>query len=320
MYEHFFAGGMMMLPEIAVFMAQALQSKDPTALNRVRSGPVTLHVEGQRVILNGHLPHPGINPTAALIDGGARYGGGYSVVNGIAIVPICGPMIKNGAQDGFFCQAEGRATIRAATLDRSVSGILLYLNTPGGSVNGTRELAAEVRAASSVKSVVAWIDGTCASAGLWVASAAPIIYASETSMVGSIGVTTRLIDASVGLEKAGIRVVNVQTGKFKNVGDPGQPLTADGQSYIQGLIDKLFGMFIEDVSEWRGLSEGAIRGMEAKVYVASDAKRAGLISGVLSNFDLAWDLMRRSSDKNYKSHVTRNSLWRARLGLEEMES
>lgn len=321
MIEHF-TNAILMERGAAQAMAQALQSSDTHALKSFRRGQRQLRVDGTDVVLNVRKENEsGAHPrmTTILAGAGGMYGGGYSIVSGIAIIPIFGPLFKGYGDYGFADQAELRATVRAATMDRAVSGIMLYIDSPGGSVAGTKELADEVYAANAVKPVTVFAEDMLASAAFWIASSARAIYINQTGMAGSIGVVTQIIDASRAYEAAGIKVIPIVTGKFKNAGDPTQPATADSVSYIQDLINSLYAMFVSDVARGRGLSESAIRGMEAKIFIGANAKKAGLVNGV-TTFDMAWDSMRRMADKNYRSAVQQNEMWRARLKLMELDN
>jgi len=313
------ASGLMMLPSAAKAFANALNTRDPKAFDGFKRGPRTLKIDGTEITLNVRSANNSGHPGGTLIDGGAKFGGGYATVNGIAIIPIFGPMFKNHGDYGFADQVQIRANVRTATMDRSVSGILLFIDSPGGSVSGTKELADEVYAANAVKPVIAYIEDLGASAAYWTAAGARAIYINETGLAGSIGVVTSITDASKAYENAGIKIIPIVTGRYKNAGDPSQPSTPDTVGYFQGMINQFFDMFVAGVARGRGLSESTIRGLEAKIFIGADAKRLGLVNGVTS-FDVVWDLIRRASDKNYKSHVLENNRYRARLQIEEFNN
>ena len=305
MMEHF-CGPMLLEPEFARTMIGTLKSGDAQAIKGFVRGPRTLQISGETIQLNNGS-HQGQR---------LRTGGGYSIVQNMAIVPIFGPMFKGYGYLGFADQTEIRNSIRQATLDRTVSGIMLLIDSPGGSVAGTSDLADEVRAADAIKPVVAYVEDMAASAAYWTAASARAIY-SNGGMVGSIGCVTALVDSSKFFESSGVRVIPIVTGNMKAVGMDGVPVTSEQVDYVQSMIDTIYTGFVDAVSKGRGISESAIRAMQARVYVGPDSKRNGLVNGI-TTFEMAWDLLRRASDKNYRSSVQSNATYINRLMREEI--
>ncbi|MGH9119316.1 MAG: S49 family peptidase, partial [Acidimicrobiales bacterium] len=118
---------------------------------------------------------------------------GYSVEHGVAIIPIEGVI---GKKMNLLTRISGGAStqlisrdLQAALRDRAVHQIVLKIDSPGGSVDGTQELAREVREAAAAKPIIAYADGMMASAGYWIGAAADEIYISgNTAQIGAIGV------------------------------------------------------------------------------------------------------------------------------------
>ena len=215
---------------------------------------------------------------------------GYAVApGGIAIIGVFGPMFKGYGAYGYADQSELRGAVRGAANDPSVNGIMLLIDSPGGSVAGTADLAAEIRSADAVKPVVAYIEDCGCSAAYWTAASARAIY-SNGGMVGSIGVVTAIVDSSKYFEAAGIKVIPIVTGEMKAVGMEGQPVTAAQVEYVQGMIDAIYADFLSAVSTSRGMRADTIRKMEARVYVGQQAVENKLIDGVMS-FDKAYSAL-----------------------------
>jgi ClpP class serine protease len=103
----------------------------------------------------------------------------------------------------------------------------LDIDSPGGTVAGTPELAAAVSALDQKKPVYAFSSGLMASAAYWIASQARAIYATPSAQVGSIGVVQAVVDRSAAINAAGIKVEVFSVGKYKAMGAPGTPLTDD---------------------------------------------------------------------------------------------
>ncbi len=215
---------------------------------------------------------------------------GYTVTaSGIAIISIAGPMFKGAGAWGYADQSSLRGDIRQAANDPGVSGIMLLIDSPGGSVAGTADLAEEIRAADAQKPVFAYIEDMGASAAYWTAASARAIY-SNGGMVGSIGVVTAIVDSSKYYENAGVKVIPIVTGEMKAVGMDGTPVSADQIAYVQQLIDTIYVDFVDAVSKGRGMRAETIRKMEAKVFVGQQAVDNKLVDGIMS-FDKAYALL-----------------------------
>jgi len=239
---------------------------------------------------------------------------GFAVTpGGIAVIGVFGPMFKGYGSWGYADQAELSATVRQAAADPHIGGIMLLIDSPGGSVAGTGDLAAEVKAANAVKPVMAYIEDCGCSAAYWTAANARAIYSNDTAAVGSIGVVTALVDASKAFESAGIKVTPIVTGKFKGVGDPSQPVTQEHVDYVQEHVDALFGHFVDAVAKGRGIRGETVRKLEAKVFIGEQAAANKLTDGVMG-FDKALAMLAKEV-RNGGS----NKRAKALMALEEMQ-
>lgn len=126
-----------------------------------------------------------------------------------------------------------RSAITAALAEPLVDSILLSIDSPGGIVAGTKELADFIAEAATRKRMAAYADGLCASAAFWLASATGKIYAPATSLVGSIGVIMCVADWSAWYAKMGIKMEYITSGKFKAAGQDGRELSNDERKYFE---------------------------------------------------------------------------------------
>lgn len=212
--------------------------------------------------------------------------------DGIALIGIQGQMMKGNSKYGGANTIATRMAIRAAKEDPEVKAIMLMIDSPGGTVAGTNELAADVRAARVVKPVFAHVDDLGASAAYWVASQANSITASSTSEVGSIGTMGVVYDFSGSFEKKGIKVHVISTGAYKGVGSEGSPITDEQLAYFQKRVDDVNEKFVEGVSIGRGVSVPKVREWaDGRVWIAETAREKGLIDGVMM-FDDAVNRLR----------------------------
>jgi len=218
----------------------------------------------------------------------------YQVVNDKAIINISGPMMKNPSwvMEYIFGAASmvkiGEA-IQSASMDKKVNAIILNIDSPGGTVDGTEELGNIIYQARELKPIISYTDGMMASAAVWVGSAAHEIYISgETVTTGSIGVATYHVDASKLYEDFGLRITDIYAGKYKRIASDTKPLSKEGKGYIQGQIDGIYKIFVDTVARYRGVSsEDVLNNMaDGKLFLGSEAIRVGLVDGVLSMSDL----------------------------------
>lgn len=205
----------------------------------------------------------------------------------IAAIPIAGPMVKGTSWWGTSTPAVRRA-VKAAAADRKVDAIVLHIDSPGGMVAGTQELADAVAEARAVKPVHAYVSDMGASAAYWVASQAQTITANRTAEVGSIGVLAVVDDFSGAFEKMGVKVHVVSTGPYKGAGVLGAPVEDKHLAYVQERVDETMGYFRAAIAAGRpALSGKALdRVADGRVWGAAEAVDLGLIDGVGSFEDL----------------------------------
>lgn len=226
--------------------------------------------------MSGDLPAPE-SATRGLVRKMAEASLPVRLIDGIAVVSVRGVMVKSAplwaVQGGYVASSQLLTMVmRAAAVDSSVRGVLLDIDSPGGSVSGNFELTRATRALSALKPVHAFANGLAASAAYRVASAAGRLTVGAESMVGSIGTILTLLDASKYFEKAGIEVVTISTGKFKAAGAFGTEITEEQRADFQRIVDRFFAGFRADVLEGRNMSEAQLDQVaDGRVFIGSEA-------------------------------------------------
>jgi len=215
-------------------------------------------------------------------DGPAAPRAPYLMVGeGVAQIRIDGPTAKGWGKFGEMSSVFVRKAIRQAASDPAVGSILLVIDSPGGYVAGTDDLARDVAAANEVKPVVAFIEDLGASAAYWVASQARAVYANPTAQVGSIGVFAVIEDTSKAAEVAGVTVHVLSTGPLKGAGAAGAPVTPEHLAAWQTEIDDTMSHFAAAVRKGRNMTpKGFAEVSTGGTWIASKAKDLGLIDGV----------------------------------------
>lgn len=207
----------------------------------------------------------------------------FAVSKGTAIISIFGPMMKFESKFGGVSTLAVRKQIREAANDSRINAILLHIDSPGGHVAGTKELADDVISANAKKPVFAHIDDLGASAAFWVASQARQIFANTMAQVGSIGTVAVVEDTSEAFEKAGIKVHVISTGKFKGSFVDGTEITKAQLEEAQKRIDGINEHFLDAIKAGRNIDDKQLREIaDGRIFDAAQAKELGLIDGVQS--------------------------------------
>lgn len=225
--------------------------------------------------------------------------------NGIGILSIMGTI---GRRLNVLEQMSGGVSTEilmrdfAKARDSSlVKAILLHIDSPGGVVDGTKELAEMIFESRGVKPVVAYTDGLMASAAYWIGSAADEVIAYPTAQVGSIGVAAMHVDYSKMDERRGVKRTYIYQGKYKRIANDAEPLNDEGKAYLQGMIDDFYGIFVDDVARNRGVKPKEILATESKLFIAASAEKEGLVDTV-GSFELAYaNCQRRYKDMEYSA-------------------
>ena len=209
----------------------------------------------------------------------------------IAIVPIRGVITKGG---GAFAELFGgtsidtlRAQIAELRADRSVRGVVLAVDSPGGGVYGVDETAQAIAELAKVKPVVAFTDGMAASAAYWLIAGASRIVAAPSAEVGSIGVYAVHFDESGALANQGVTPTLIKAGTYKAEGNPFFPLSDDDRAAIQARIDTYYNLVARRVARGRGVAIDRVRkGFgEGRIVPAEQARREGMVTDIGSLAD-----------------------------------
>jgi signal peptide peptidase SppA len=250
----------------------------PTKLLEIQ-GIYATHMRGEKIDIKG--------VEAAIGRPLSNQSQGYDVIDGVAVLPIIGVISK---RMNLFSQISGGASaelvardLKAAIADPAVKAIILQIDSPGGTVDGTETLANLVREAKMVKPTVAFADGMMASAAYWIGSAASEIYISDmVAQIGSIGVVATHQDISAAEAARGVKTTEITAGKYKRAASQFAPLSESGRQTIQDQVDSIYSVFVQTVADNRGVSvETVLQDMaDGRVFIGQQAIDAGLVDGV----------------------------------------
>lgn len=244
------------------------------AVGRVNALDLTVHVQQQIDAQS--------SPRITTAASGVR---DYEVTDeGVAIVSITGPMMKHlsSLSDGTSTIL-ARRQIRLAAADEQVRAIILKIDSPGGTVSGTFDLADDVAAAAKQKPLLAYIEDVGASAAYDVAAQANKIFANRSALVGGMGTYGVIYDQSARAAQLGVKVHVLRAGQFKGAGTPGTEITQEQLGEWQRIVDELNEFFIRGVASGRRMALQRVRELaDGRVHVGAEAVKLGLIDGVQS--------------------------------------
>jgi len=189
----------------------------------------------------------------------------------IAVLPIEGVILPYTGLEGFDLVVTPEivnAFMDAAEEDDNIDGVLIEINSPGGTPVASHRIAERLH--SSSLPVVGLIGDIGASGGYMVAAASDFLIASPMSDVGGIGVNMSYVEQSEQNEEDGLTYVQLITGKFKDIGSPDRPITEEERQLLQNDLNIIHNEFIDIVTEYRELPR------EQVVAVADGASMPGM--------------------------------------------
>lgn len=195
--------------------------------------------------------------------------------SGVAVVEMHGVI---GSQ--IRAAAYGRIFENVAR-SKSYRALLLDIDSPGGSAAASETLHRSIERVAERKPVVAYVRGIGASGGYYLCCAASQVFALPTAMVGSIGVIYLRPVLEQLLGRAGIEFNIFKGGKFKDMTGFWRGPTAEESERFQGLIDEVYGNFVQTVAKGRSLPEETVRELATgEVMTGQRAIEAGLIDRI----------------------------------------
>ena len=234
---------------------------------------------------------------------------GFFTSSKVLLVDVSGVIAEGGG--GLFsdatCSPEYmKAVLRKATDDASVKALVLRINSPGGTVTASEQIAREIRAfrKATGRPVIAQINGLGCSGAYYLAAACDRIDAQPSAIVGSIGVIAVLPKYRKLADKIGIDEVVIKSGALKDMGSGMRDMTDEERGVLQSLIDSDYAQFLDWVLACRPAlgDRDALRKLaDGRVYTSSQALEHKLIDRIC-HLDEAIDQAREAA------HLTDSSV------------
>jgi signal peptide peptidase SppA len=219
-------------------------------------------------------------------------------VPSIAIIPVFGILGKHLSGMETMCGGYDVGTLasqlKAARDDASVSAILLYFDSPGGSVIGLQETGELIASIAQTKPVYAFTDSLMCSAAYWFASQCTSVICTPSSVVGSVGIIATFLDETQANKQDGIDYNVFKSGPYKDTGAPYRTMTEDEKALIQARIDRLYGQFTAAITSKRKIDSADLKG---QVFDGEQAVTKNLADGLVIDLDECLSLITKKDNK-----------------------
>jgi len=200
----------------------------------------------------------------------------YTVTqSGIAIIPVQGILMKKG---GWMSALSGCSSyegigkaVSQAVSDASVTGLLLNIDSPGGTTHGCFELTDQIFKLRGKKPIFSVANDLAASAAYSIASATDRIFLTRTAGVGSVGVFCLHTETSALDAEIGVKYTYIFAGDRKVDGNQHEPLSSTARSSLQAEIDREYAIFTRTVARNRSTTIKAVTETQARVYFADNS-------------------------------------------------
>ena len=176
--------------------------------------------------------------------------------------------------------------LEKARLDSNIKGVLLYIDSPGGSLSPSVEIAMAVKRLKESKKVLAYAAGNMASGSYYAGVNADTIVANPGAFIGSIGVIMQGANVENLAKNLGVSEQVVKAGEFKEAGTFTRSWSKEERESLQGLVNDAYMLFVSDVAAARNLDVNKKdEWANARVFLAHNALKIGLVDSLGSYFD-----------------------------------
>jgi protease-4 len=214
-------------------------------------------------------------------------GGSLPLGDAVAIIRVEGvitpgnappPTLFNDGGGGAYSQTI-IDQLQRADENNNVKAVILFVDSPGGSVFASDEIALQVQAMN--KPVIAAMGSLAASGGYFVSAPTDEIWASPHTLTCSIGVISQFVNVEAFAEEWGITAVTIKSGEYKDTGNPFREFTEADEALWQDLIDEAYAAFVTVVADGRGMSEENVRAVaDGRICSGLQAQEMGLVDNL----------------------------------------
>lgn len=186
------------------------------------------------------------------------------------------PLLGQSIGDASFV-----AEVKKLAEDKSIKGVVLRINSGGGSATASEEILSSLRELSAKKPVVVSMSEIAGSGGYWIALEGARIFAENTTLTGSIGVVTLSLTVQKLLKKHGITSATLRTAPHADLGSALRKMTKEERRLIEETVDELYEKFVDTVAAARGRTREEILAVaEGRVWSGTGAATNGLVDEI----------------------------------------
>ena len=243
-----------------------------------------------------------------------------SNTNKIAVMEMEG-VIASSYDSSFFSMEASASnllkSLKTAALDNNIKGIIIKINSPGGTVAMSQNIYNEILELRKTKPVIAVFDDVAASGGYYIASAADRIIAQNGTLTGSIGVIFSFMDYhNLLTDKLNVKPVVIKSGKYKDIGSGSREMTQEEKDLMQNIVNDSYSQFIDAITVGRisrndmytaekteltvkTLKENA----DGRVFTGRQASKLGFVDA-LGGMDVAQKMIEKMAQEKYKNSLS----------------
>lgn len=227
----------------------------------------------------------------------------------LGVIVVEGTIMHKAGGSGFGGSEGAAADKLVVALQNAekanVKGILLKINSPGGTAAASQSVYQEILRIKREKKirVIAAMGDMAASGGYYIAAAADKIYANPATLTGSIGVIAQFTKVQGLFDKLGMETTVIKSGKFKDIGSPYRATSAEERELLQRLIDDTYLDFIKAVSTGRKLPLETVRKLaDGRIYTGNQAQKLKLVDA-LGDYNVALTDLKKSTQTGDNASV-----------------
>ena len=218
----------------------------------------------------------------AVIGGGAKEYGDHVALIRVSGVITAGTNTSSLLQGSITGSESVVEQLEKARTSDDAKAVVIRINSPGGSPAGSEEIYNAIRRLRKAgKPVYASMGDVAASGGYYTAAPCSKIFADASTITGSIGVIFETADLSELFKKIGMNPETIKSGKFKDLGSPSRPLTAEERKLIQGIVDQTYDTFVKAVVDGRKMPLAEVKKLaDGRVFTGTQALKLKLVDEI----------------------------------------
>lgn len=203
----------------------------------------------------------------------------------IALIEISGEIYYASPTQSFIKKDASYIVSRIKNFSQrsDIKGILIKINSPGGSVAAVQEIYNQILEMKKKynKPFVCYIQELCASGGYYIASACDRIVSSEGSVIGSIGVLLQVGNINELLKKIGVKVEVIKSSKYKDIGSMYRDMLPEEKQILENIVNSAYEQFVDAVAKGRNLpKEQVMQFADGRIFIAPQAKQLFMIDEI----------------------------------------